>query len=55
MDEEEQARRRKEWESSGKNQLRVKRGVLYKYARDVAVSAALLGMFSARSVLTHGS
>ena len=38
VDEEEQARRRKEWETSGKQELRVKRGVLYRYARDVAVS-----------------
>lgn len=38
VDEEEQARRRKEWEASGKNQIREKRGILYKYARDVAVS-----------------
>lgn len=35
---EEQARRRKEWEASGKNQLKVRRGILYKYARDVAVN-----------------
>lgn len=37
VDEEEQARRKKEWEASGKNQIREKRGILYKYARDVAV------------------
>ncbi|KAI0812706.1 dihydroxy-acid and 6-phosphogluconate dehydratase [Irpex lacteus] len=36
VDEEEQARRKKEWEASGKNQIREKRGILYKYARDVA-------------------
>lgn len=30
--------RRQEWEISGKHPLREKRGVLYRYARDVAVS-----------------
>lgn len=35
--EEEQARRRVEWDSSGKGTLTVKRGVLLRYARDVAV------------------
>lgn len=35
--EEEQARRRIEWEGSGKGTLTVKRGVLLRYARDVAV------------------
>lgn len=34
---EEEARRRKEWEASGKNQIRVTRGVLKRYARDVQV------------------
>ncbi|KAI0254022.1 dihydroxy-acid dehydratase [Lactifluus subvellereus] len=34
--EEEQARRRREWESSGKGALTVKRGILLRYARDVA-------------------
>lgn len=38
VDEEEKARRRKEWEGTDKGQLIVKRGILYKYARDVAVS-----------------
>ncbi|THH19601.1 hypothetical protein EUX98_g8740 [Antrodiella citrinella] len=36
VDEDEQARRKAEWETSGKNELREKRGILYKYARDVA-------------------
>ncbi|KAF8919889.1 dihydroxy-acid/6-phosphogluconate dehydratase [Mucidula mucida] len=36
VDEAEQERRRKEWEASGKGELNVKRGVLYRYARDVA-------------------
>ncbi|KAF5326468.1 hypothetical protein D9611_000346 [Ephemerocybe angulata] len=36
VDEEEQARRRKEWEASEKSKLSVRRGVLYRYARDVA-------------------
>ena len=38
VDEETKAARLKEWESSGKNKLKVKRGVLFRYARDVAVS-----------------
>lgn len=38
VDEEEQARRKAEWNVSGKGVLNVKRGVLYRYARDVAVS-----------------
>jgi len=33
---EEQARRRVEWEGSGKGTLTVKRGILLRYARDVA-------------------
>ncbi|KAL0578295.1 hypothetical protein V5O48_003706 [Marasmius crinis-equi] len=36
VDEDEQAHRKKEWEASGKGQLNVKRGILYRYARDVA-------------------
>ncbi|TFK54498.1 dihydroxy-acid and 6-phosphogluconate dehydratase [Heliocybe sulcata] len=43
VDEEEAAKRRKEWEASGKSQLTVKRGVLYRYARDVA--SAHLGAY----------
>jgi len=35
---EEEARRRKEWEDSGKSALTVRRGILLRYARDVAVS-----------------
>lgn len=34
----EQAARRKEWEVSGKKPLKERRGVLFRYARDVAVS-----------------
>jgi len=30
------AERRKEWEQSGQDKLNVRRGVLYRYARDVA-------------------
>jgi hypothetical protein len=37
VSEEEQARRRVEWEGSGKSTLTVKRGILLRYARDVAV------------------
>ncbi|KAJ8509070.1 hypothetical protein ONZ45_g8741 [Pleurotus djamor] len=36
VSEEEQARRRKEWEASEKGQFNVKRGILLRYARDVA-------------------
>ncbi|KAH7924253.1 dihydroxy-acid and 6-phosphogluconate dehydratase [Leucogyrophana mollusca] len=36
VDEDEKARRRKEWEVSGKNALKERRGILYRYARDVA-------------------
>ena len=38
VDDEEKARRQKEWEASGLDQIREKRGILYKYARDVKVS-----------------
>jgi dihydroxy-acid dehydratase len=37
VSEEEQARRRVEWEGSGRGLLTVKRGILLRYARDVAV------------------
>jgi len=36
VDEEEQVRRMEEWKASGKGELKEKRGVLFKYARDVA-------------------
>jgi len=36
VEENEQAARRREWENSGKSALKVKRGILYRYARDVA-------------------
>ncbi|KAI3618576.1 dihydroxy-acid dehydratase [Moniliophthora roreri] len=36
VDDEEQARRKQEWDASNKGQLNVKRGILYRYARDVA-------------------
>lgn len=38
--EEEEARRRKLWEGSGLGALTVKRGILLRYARDVAVSTS---------------
>ena len=41
VSEEEQARRRVEWEASGKGTLTVKRGILLRYARDVAVRGVL--------------
>jgi dihydroxy-acid dehydratase len=37
VDEDEQKRRKDEWLASDKNKLNVKRGVLLRYARDVAV------------------
>ena len=40
VSEEVKIERRKEWEASGKNALNVRRGILYRYARDVAVSAS---------------
>lgn len=36
VDEEEQERRKKEWDASDKKELTVKRGILFRYARDVA-------------------
>ncbi|KAG9316611.1 dehydratase family-domain-containing protein [Chiua virens] len=36
VEKDEKAARRKEWEASGKNALKEKRGILYRYARDVA-------------------
>ena len=42
VSEEEQARRRVEWEGSGKGTLTVKRGILLRYARDVAVRGVFL-------------
>lgn len=41
VDEDEKAARRKEWETSGKSALKEKRGILYRYARDVAVSSSV--------------
>jgi dihydroxy-acid dehydratase len=38
VDEDEQQRRKQDWDSSDKGQLNVKRGILLRYARDVAVS-----------------
>ena len=40
VDDEEQARRRQEWEATNKGKITVSRGVLLRYARDVAVSVA---------------
>lgn len=36
IDEEEQARRKQEWEASDKREFNVRRGILLRYARDVA-------------------
>jgi dihydroxy-acid dehydratase len=38
VDSAEEARRKKAWEATDKGKLRVKRGVLFRYARDVTVS-----------------
>jgi dihydroxy-acid dehydratase len=38
VDNEEQVRRKQEWEVTDKSKLTVSRGVLLRYARDVAVS-----------------
>ena len=43
VDEDEQKRRRDEWLASDKNKLNVKRGVLLRYARDVAVRTYQIG------------
>ena len=42
VDEEEQKRRREKWQP---REYREKRGVLYRYARDVAVSALRFGLY----------
>lgn len=42
VDEETQKKRREEWLASDRGKLNVKRGVLLRYARDVAVSPPLL-------------
>lgn len=36
VDEDEQKRRKQEWDTSDKGKLNVRRGILYRYARDVA-------------------
>ncbi len=43
VDEDEQNRRMEEWIVSGKGRFNVKRGILLRYARDVAVSPQYLG------------
>jgi len=53
VDEEEQERRREEWRASDKGQLNVKRGVLLRYARDVAVSHLLLFFLSCYLTIAH--
>jgi dihydroxy-acid dehydratase len=41
VDEVEQRRRKQDWDASDKGVLKEKRGVLFRYARDVAVSPTL--------------
>lgn len=54
VDEEEQARRKKEWDASDKGQLKEKRGVLFRYARDVAVSNLAMPAWSmSNDSITH--
>lgn len=45
VDADEQAQRKKEWDASDKGVLKEKRGVLFKYARDVAVSVYVSAFF----------
>ena len=45
VDEDEQKRRKDEWLASDKNKLNVKRGVLLRYARDVAVRTYLPSIY----------
>ena len=45
VDAAEEARRRAAWERAGRGELTVKRGVLYRYARDVTVSGVLSRRF----------
>lgn len=49
VDEAEQKARLKAWKATGAKPLREKRGVLYRYARDVAVS--ILTLFQSRRTL----
>lgn len=41
VEEDEKVARKKEWDASGKSALKERRGILYRYARDVAVSGAV--------------
>lgn len=45
VDEDEQKRRKDEWLASDKSKLNVKRGILLRYARDVAVRASANYLF----------
>lgn len=45
VDESEQVRRKNEWGTSDKGQLKEKKGVLFRYARDVAVSPPLVSVW----------
>lgn len=51
VDEVEQGRRKQEWDASDKGQLTEKRGVLFRYSRDVAVSCTHSAMFLALNYL----
>ncbi len=44
VDEAEQEKRKKEWDAAGPHEFREKRGILYKYARDVAVSISHISL-----------
>lgn len=41
VDDEEKKRREEDWQQHGKKPLRARRGVLFRYARDVAVSVSV--------------
>lgn len=60
VDEDEQKRRKAEWDLSNKKEFNVKRGILLRYARDVAVSqfshfcwSVGYNMFLSPRVLVH--
>ncbi|KAE9411221.1 dihydroxy-acid and 6-phosphogluconate dehydratase [Gymnopus androsaceus JB14] len=51
VDEAEQKRRHEEWQASGKSALNVRRGILYRYAQNVAVR--LFPVYSTRDQYSH--
>jgi dihydroxyacid dehydratase/phosphogluconate dehydratase len=53
VDEEEKTRRREAWDKTDKKNLNVHRGVLYRYARDVAVRALHAGFVEPHADFGH--